>query len=124
MFSKVNNELCLCIACLCRDDSFSAFDKNEIIRLAQYYPKDFSLIDLSALDDQLETYIFGMNMDENFEGLRGLNDLVKKLFVMKKNEVYPLLYRLVTWVLSLPIAAATVERLFSTMNLVKTLLRN
>ena len=68
-FSEANSELCLCVACLCPDDSFSAFDKNKLIRLGEYYLEDFSPIDLLALDDILETYIIDVRIDNNFEGL-------------------------------------------------------
>ena len=74
-FSKVNSELCLCVACLYPNDSFSAFDKNKLIRLSEYYPEDFSPIDLLVLDDILETYIIDLCTDKNFERLRGLSDL-------------------------------------------------
>ena len=43
---------------------------------------------------------------------------------MKKNDVYPLIYKLLTLALILPVATATVERVFSAMKLVKTQLRN
>ncbi|XP_052171575.1 uncharacterized protein LOC127787555 [Diospyros lotus] len=110
--------------CLCPDDSFSAFDKNKLIRLGEYYPEDFSPIDLLALDDILETYVIDMHTHKNFEGLQGLSDLARKLVAMKKNDVYPLVYKLVTLALILPVATATVERVFSAMKIVKTRLRN
>ena len=43
---------------------------------------------------------------------------------MKKNVSYPLLYSLVTLALILPVATATVERVFSVMNRIKNRLRN
>ena len=43
---------------------------------------------------------------------------------MKKNVSYPLVYSLVTLTLILLIATATVERAFSTMNIIKNQLRN
>jgi len=42
----------------------------------------------------------------------------------KKYLSYPLVYRLLKLVLTLPIATATVERCFSAMKIVKTTLRN
>ncbi|XP_050878884.1 uncharacterized protein LOC127082700 [Lathyrus oleraceus] len=41
-FTEVNTELQLCVACLNPRDSFSAFDKERLIRLAQFYPSEFS----------------------------------------------------------------------------------
>ncbi len=42
-FTKSNTELLLCVSCLSPSDSFATFDKKKLIRLAQFYPKDFSL---------------------------------------------------------------------------------
>ena len=42
----------------------------------------------------------------------------------KKDILYPLIYLLSKLVLTLPIATVTVERCFSTINIVKTKLRN
>lgn len=51
-----------------------------------------------------------MRTDENFRGFQGLSDLTKKLVVMKKYEMYPLLlHRLVTLALISPV---NVERVF------------
>ena len=43
---------------------------------------------------------------------------------MKKNVSYLLVYSLVTLSLILPVATATVERVFSAMNIIKNRLRN
>ena len=43
---------------------------------------------------------------------------------MKKNVSYPLVYSLVTLTLILLVATTTVERAFSTMNIIKNRLRN
>ena len=42
-------ELLLCLACLSSNDSFTAFDKDKLVCLAQFYPKDFSLVQLMEL---------------------------------------------------------------------------
>ncbi|XP_022847505.1 zinc finger MYM-type protein 1-like [Olea europaea var. sylvestris] len=104
-FSEVNTELLLCLACLCPQDSFSSFDKKNLIRLVELYPLDFSAVD-------------------EFEGLNGLGDLAEKLVLTKKDKVYPLVYRLLTLALILPVATATVESVFSAMSIVKNRLCN
>ena len=43
---------------------------------------------------------------------------------IKKNVSYPLVYSLVTLALILLVATTTVERVFSTMNIIKNRLRN
>ncbi|XP_022877492.1 uncharacterized protein LOC111395637 [Olea europaea var. sylvestris] len=92
-FTEVNNELLLCVACLCPNDSFSFFDKEKLVRLAQYYPNDFSTTEFMKLDDQLEAYITDIRSSKEFKELRGLGNLSKKLNATKKNEVYPLVYK-------------------------------
>ena len=41
-FTEASTELLLCLACLRPDDLFSDFDKKKLIRLAEFYPEDFS----------------------------------------------------------------------------------
>ena len=49
-FNESNIELLICLACLCPNDLFAAFDKEKLLQLAEFYPKDFSAIDLIALE--------------------------------------------------------------------------
>ena len=106
------------------DNLFSAFNKEKLIRLAQFYPSDFSTVQVSFLDNQLETYIHYMQSTENFSTLKGIGQLVEKMVEMKNDISYPLVYSLVTLALILPVATATVERAFSTINIIKNQLRN
>ncbi|XP_031256009.1 uncharacterized protein LOC116113999 [Pistacia vera] len=123
-FNEVNIELLLCFACLCPNDSFAAFDKQKLIRLAEFYPKDFSATKLMALEIQLEVYIMDMRSSIEFLELEGIGDLAKKLVETKKHNVYTLVYSLISLALILPVVTATVKRAFSTTNFVKTQLRN
>jgi hypothetical protein len=59
-----------------------------------------------------------------FTTLKGIGQLVKKMAEMKKDMVYPLVYSLVTLSLILLIATTIIERVFSTMNIVKNRLCN
>ena len=112
------------MACISLNDSFLAFDKNRLIQFAKYYPEDFSDIELMILDDQLQTYIMDVWVSNQFFGLKNVGDLAQKIVETKKNDVYPLVYRLVTLALILPVATATVGTVFSTMNIIKNGLRN
>jgi hypothetical protein len=103
---------------------FVAFNKDNILHLAQFYPNDFSAVQLITLDNQLETYIIGMRFSEEFATLKGIGQLAEKMVEMKKDVVYPLVYSLVTLSLILPVATATVERELSAMNIFKNRLRN
>ena len=106
------------------DNLFSAFNKEKLIWLAQFYSSDFSTVQVSFLDNQLETYIHYMQSTENFSTLKGIGQLVEKMVEMKNDISYPLVYSLVTLALILPVATATVERAFSTINIIKNRLRN
>ena len=79
---------------------------------------------VSFLDNQLETYIHDMQSTEEFSAFRGIGQLVENMVEMKKNVSYPLVYSLVTLALILLVAIATVERVFSVMNIIKNRLRN
>ncbi|KDO40503.1 hypothetical protein CISIN_1g043933mg [Citrus sinensis] len=109
-FNESNTELLICLARLCPNDLFAAFDKEKLLRLVEFYPKDFFAIDLIALEMQLDLYRIG--------------ELARTMVNTKKDKVYPLVYQLVTLALILPVAIATVERVFSSMTFVKNLLRN
>ncbi|XP_042414977.1 zinc finger MYM-type protein 1-like [Zingiber officinale] len=76
------------------------------------------------INSQLETYIDDVKSDERFEGISDLRALAKKMIETMKNRVFPLVYRMIEVALLLPVATATVERVFSAMNIVKTYLRN
>ena len=65
-----------------------------------------------------------MQSTEEFSAFRGIGRLVEKMIEMKKNVSYPLIYLLMTLALILLVTTATVERAFSTMNIIKNRLRN
>ncbi|XP_062012157.1 uncharacterized protein LOC133728737 [Rosa rugosa] len=123
-FTETTTELLLCMACLNPSNSFSAFSKEKLIRLAQFYPKDFSAVSLLALEDELDTYISDMRSSSVFTQLKGISDLGEKMVETQKDKVYPLVYLLITLTLILPVATATVERAFSAMKIIKSDLRN
>ena len=100
-FTKVNTKLLLCIACLCPDDSFDAFDKKTLIQLAKYYPEDFSMAELKFLKGKLDNYIFDMRLSKDFSGLKGIGALAKKMVETGKNNIHPLVYQLITLALIL-----------------------
>ena len=123
-FTEVNTELLLCVACLNSCDSFIALDKQKLLRLAQFYPQDFSPIELMILNDQLETYIIDMRSRSEFSELKGISDFAQKMVETKRRIVYSFVYLLVTLALVIPVATAIVEKTFSAMNIVKNRLRN
>ncbi|XP_062113583.1 uncharacterized protein LOC133824645 [Humulus lupulus] len=123
-FNEANTELLLCVACLSPNNSFDAFDKEKLIRLAQLYPHDFSTVDLRVLEFQLQTYVDDLRSHTEFSELKGIADLSKRLVETNKHEVYPLVYLLIKLALTLPVATTSVERAFSAMNIVKNQMCN
>ncbi|KAL5550599.1 hypothetical protein UlMin_000775 [Ulmus minor] len=93
-FNEANTELLLCLVCLSPNNSFSAFDKRKLICLAQLYSYDFFTMDL------------------------------RRLVETRKHEVYSLVYLLIKLALTLPVATASIEMVFSAINIVKDQMRN
>jgi hypothetical protein len=112
------------MACLNPSDSFSTFNKEKIICLALFYPSEFSIVDLMVLGDQLDTYIIDLRGDDEFSGIEDIASLAEKIVKTKKNLTFPLVYMLIKLSLLLPVATATMERVFSAMHIVKSRLRN
>ncbi|XP_008239212.2 PREDICTED: uncharacterized protein LOC103337827 [Prunus mume] len=118
-FNEVNSELLNCLACLSPKDSFVAFDKPRLLRLAQFYPQDFSDEDRLVLEDQLKIYIHYVRSSSDFSQLEGIGDLAKQMVETRIYQVFNYVYLLITLSLVLPVATASVERAFSVMNIVK-----
>ncbi|XP_073265011.1 uncharacterized protein [Populus alba] len=79
-FTETSMELLLCVACLSPNDSFSTFNKEKLIRLALFYPSEFSIVDLMVLGDQLDTYIIDLRGDDEFSGIEGIASLAEKMW--------------------------------------------
>ena len=112
------------MACLNPNNSFVAFNKEKLLRLAKFYPSDFLGIDILALGFQLHNYIFDMRSNNLFLELQGVGELAEKLVKTWKHKTYPLVNLLVKLVLTLLVATGTVERSFSIMKYIKNELRN
>ena len=82
------------MACLNPSNSFVAFDKEKLIRLAKFYSSDFLGTDILALDSQLQNYIFDMRSNDFFLELQGVSELAEKLVSTRKHKTYPLVYLL------------------------------
>uniref|UniRef100_A0A7N0UM43 HAT C-terminal dimerisation domain-containing protein n=1 Tax=Kalanchoe fedtschenkoi TaxID=63787 RepID=A0A7N0UM43_KALFE len=111
------------------DRSFSApnliFDKQRILRLAEFYPNEFTTtLDRMKLDFQLQTYIHDLRNDVRFQQVMDLGSLSIMLVETNKHKTYTEVYLLLKLVLILPVATASVERVFSAMSFVKSKLRN
>ncbi|XP_012851580.1 PREDICTED: uncharacterized protein LOC105971280 [Erythranthe guttata] len=123
-FTPENVELLNCVACLNPYSSFQDFDIKSLVRLARFYPNGFENVSDKELSSQLETYIECVKMDDNFSKLKGISDLCRTLVRTKKHKTFRFVYTLLKLALSLPVATASVERVFSGMKYVKNELRN
>ena len=100
------------MACLNLSDSFSTFNEEKLIRLAHFYPNEFSIVDFMALGDQLDMYIIDLHGDDEFFGIEGIANLAEKMVKTKKNLIFLLVYMLIKLSLLLAVATTTVERIF------------
>jgi hypothetical protein len=123
-FTETSMKLLLCVACLNPNDSFSTFNKEKFIRIAHFYPNEFSIVDLMVLGDQLDTYIIDLRGNDEFSSIEGIASFVEKMVKTKKNLIFPLVYMFIKLSLLLPIVTVTVKRVFSAMHIVKNRLRN
>uniref|UniRef100_A0A7N0RBZ8 HAT C-terminal dimerisation domain-containing protein n=1 Tax=Kalanchoe fedtschenkoi TaxID=63787 RepID=A0A7N0RBZ8_KALFE len=105
-------------------NSFATFDKQKILRLAEFYPHDFTKVDLLEHEFQLEMYIVDVRNDARFQQVKDLGGLSCMLIETNKHKTFPYVYLLLKLVLILPVATTSVERVFSAMSFVKSRLRN
>ena len=89
-----------------------------------FYPSDFSSVELIHFDVQLGNYIFDVHEDEEFSKLDEISALAVKLIAKRKHTVFTLVYLLVELTLILSVTTTIVESTFSTMNIFKTPLHN
>ncbi|KAH6762712.1 hypothetical protein C2S52_020145 [Perilla frutescens var. hirtella] len=123
-FTEANTELLHCIACLDPRDSYSRFNVDQLMHLTHFYPWDFSTTDCLFLLQQLSNYIVNVRRDPQFSTISNWGMLAHEMVKSGKSLVFPLVYRMIELALVLPIATASVERVFSAMKIVKTDLHN
>ena len=80
-----STKLLLCVTCLNPNDSFSAFNKENLIVFAHFYPNEFFIVDLMVLSDQLDMYIIVLRNDDEFFDIEGIISLAEKM-IKKKNK--------------------------------------
>ncbi|KAK4269941.1 hypothetical protein QN277_023034 [Acacia crassicarpa] len=124
-FDNVNIKLLECLSCLDPRDSFANFNNEKLIEFARFYPSEFDeLADIPFLSSSLDNFIVDVRADSDFVNLQTISDLALKMVEKRKDIVYPLVYLLIKLALVLPVATASVERVFSAMTFVKNKLRN
>ena len=123
-FTEVSSELLLCMASLNSRNSFANFDVDKLVRLAEIYVEDFNVANLLLLPGQLKDFITRVKRNSNFLGCTELPKVAEIMVKIEMNKSYPLVYKLIELTLILPVAMASVERVFSAMAVIKTDLRS
>ncbi|XP_070015770.1 uncharacterized protein [Nicotiana sylvestris] len=124
-FDVVTSDLLLGMACLNPIDLFANYDKDRIMKLAEYYPNEFDDNKLRDLSFQLDSFIVYARMPHSkFINLKGMKDLAIVMAETKLDQTWCHIYLLVKLTLILLVATASVERAFSSMKLIKSDLRN
>ncbi|WVZ79851.1 hypothetical protein U9M48_027380 [Paspalum notatum var. saurae] len=123
-FGEVSSELLVCMVSLNPRNSFSNFDDDKLVKLAEMYVEDYNIGELLLLPRQLKEFHSRVRRSSEFLGCSELPKVAE--FMVKKgmDRSYPLVYQLIELTLILPVATASVERVFSAMSLIKTDLRN
>jgi hypothetical protein len=101
-------------------DQFSHYDGEKLMKLAKFYPKDFSDEALNHLEHDLCLYLDNVMNDTWFASLDRISDLAKLMVTTRKHISYPLVYHLLKLVPNLHVATTTVERSFLAMKFVKS----
>ncbi|KAK2399271.1 zinc finger MYM-type protein [Trifolium repens] len=92
--------------------------------MVELYPNDFVDVPEVVIRHQLRTYVRDVRQNTNFANLKRLSDLCAKLVETNKCNTYDLVYKILKLALGLSVATASMECVFSAMNLVKSQLRN
>ncbi|XP_022857483.1 uncharacterized protein LOC111378501 [Olea europaea var. sylvestris] len=95
-FPEITTELFTCISFLSPRDSFAAFDKDKLLRLAQFYPLDFNSEELLLLRSQLDKFLLLVRMDKAFFNLNSISCVAQKLVETRSSCYFSLVYRLLT----------------------------
>jgi hypothetical protein len=123
-FGEISLELLVCMACLSPRNSFSNFDVDKLVRLAEIYAVDLDVGDLLLLPGQLRGFVSRARRTQEFLGCTELGKVAEMMVKTKMNTSYGLVYRLIELILILPMATALVERIFFAMSCMKTDLHN
>jgi hypothetical protein len=123
-FSEVSSELLVCMTAFNPRNSFSNFDVDKLVRLAEIYAEDFDIGELAVLPNHLRQFVNRARRTPDFLGCTELGKVAEIMVKTNMHTSYKLIYRLIELILILPVATASVERIFSALNVIKTDLRN
>ncbi|KAK9683222.1 hypothetical protein RND81_10G124500 [Saponaria officinalis] len=75
-------------------------------------------------DLECEFFVADVDKDPRFTKITSISDLCRQMVDFGKTSFYPMIYRLICLILTLPVSTATTERAFSSMKIIKNKLRN
>ncbi|XP_024156063.2 uncharacterized protein LOC112164050 [Rosa chinensis] len=123
-FTDNSLELLILSATFDPRDNFRSFKCEDVCNLAlRFYPQDFTSYDMLALDMECGYFLADIQKDPRFANITTVSDLCRRLVESRKSAFFPMIYRLICLVLTLPVSTAT-ERAFSSMTIIKNKLRN
>ncbi|KAK9943936.1 hypothetical protein M0R45_009525 [Rubus argutus] len=124
-FTDQSLELLILSATFDPHNNFQSFKTEDVCNLAlKFYPEDFETVEMLALEMECGYFLVDIRRDIRFENLTSISDLCRQLVETRKSTFFPMIYRLICLVLTLPVSTATTERAFSSMNIIKNKLRN
>jgi hypothetical protein len=123
-FTEVTTALLRFASCFDPANDFSSWNNENLALLAGYYPQDFNDTDLRIIQDELPLCLRDIKEHASFRDLSTAAELARTLVRTRKHLVYPLVYHLLCLTLVMPVSTASAERSFSSMNLVKSAIRN
>jgi hypothetical protein len=94
-------------------NSFSNFDVDKLVSLADIYAEDFDVGDLSLLPNRRQ-FVNCARRTPNVLGCTELGKVAELMVKTSMHNYYKLVYRLIELILILPVATTSVERMFST----------
>jgi hypothetical protein len=86
--------------------------------------QNFINYEKEQLKIELHNYKYNVVQHASFQRLSSISELCQWLVKIEKSTIYQLVFRVVVLLLTLLVSTATIERVFSIMNIVKTKFRN
>ncbi|XP_076943430.1 uncharacterized protein LOC143613664 [Bidens hawaiensis] len=123
-FNEVITNLLIYMSSLSPCLNFEAFDKLNLLKLAEMYSCDFNFDEKDKLIYELGNSIAKVKEDTRLDDLNVVSELAKNIVETRIHIDFPLVYRLIKLLLVLPVATTSIERSFSSMKHLKTHLRN
>lgn len=100
------------------------FDAQELLNLSRLYKDDFSQEDIFMLKSELSTFKWYWKSHKGYKNLGSLEDLSIAMVDSEGNKCYPITYKLLILILTLPVATASSESSFSALKIIKNRLRS